>query len=270
MFEDHFGLERTPFTREIPVEALYRSQMHREALSRLRYVAHRRMFMALTGESGVGKSTTLRALKSELDAARFEVFYLGMTNPSVVGFFENLLAALRVEIPYRPNRARRLAADVLLERFRSQQRIPVLLLDEAQGFSMPLLEAIRGLMNYECDAFSPFSLVLAGSDEFRQRLWLRPLQSLAGRLQMRFHLHGLQPEETVHYVEHQLRTAGARSEIFTRPALERLHKATAGIPRHINHLATLALMTAAATNNRLVDEALVDALIETEWQGVPS
>lgn len=85
MFEDHFGLERTPFTREIPVEALYRSQMHREALSRLRYVAHRRMFMALTGESGVGKSTTLRALKSELDAARFEVIYLGMTNPSVVG-----------------------------------------------------------------------------------------------------------------------------------------------------------------------------------------
>lgn len=136
MFEDHFGLERTPFTREIPVEALFRSQMHREALSRLRYVAHRRMFMALTGESGVGKSTTLRALKSELDAARFEVFYLGMTNPSVVGFFENLLAALRVEIPYRPNRARRLAADILLDRFRSQQRIPVLLLDEADERKM--------------------------------------------------------------------------------------------------------------------------------------
>src|SRR5690625_696940 len=68
-------------------------------------VAENRMFMALTGASGVGKSTTLRALKDELDSARFDVIYIGMTNPSTVGFFEALLSALRVEIPYRPNRA---------------------------------------------------------------------------------------------------------------------------------------------------------------------
>src|SRR5690606_8219597 len=157
---------------------------------------------------------------------------------------ENLLAALRVEIPYRPNRARRLAADVLLERFRSQQRIPALLLDEAQGFSMPLLEAIRGLMNYECDAFSPFSHVLAGSDEFRQRLCLRPLRRLPGRPQMGLPLTVRRPEATFHCVAHRLRTAGARSELSTRPAVDRLHKGAAGIPRHVTRLATLALMTA--------------------------
>lgn len=270
MFESHFGLTRTPFVREIPVEALFRSAMHKEALARLRYVAEHRMFMALTGESGVGKSTTLRALKGELDAARFDVMYIGLTNPSVVGFFEALLVALRVDIPYRPNRARRLASEVLLERFRNHHRIPVLLVDEAQGFSTSLLEAIRGLMNYDCDAFSPFSLVLAGSEEFRQRLLLRPLQALAGRLQMRFHLRGLEPDETARYVEHQLTAAGAQGEVFTRSALQRLHEASAGIPRHINHLATLALMSAAGRNTRLVDESLIDALIETEWQGVAS
>lgn len=267
MFEQHFGLRRTPFVREIPVEVLYRSQAHKEALARLRYVAEHRMFMALTGESGVGKSTTLRALKHELDPARFEVIYLGLTNPSTVGFFEALLAALHVEIPYRPSRARRLASEVLLERFRNQRRTPVLLVDEVQGFSMPLLEAIRGLMNYDCDSFSPFALVLAGSEEFRLRLPMRGLQALAGRLQMRFHLTGLKPEETVRYVEHQLQAAGATGEIFTRPALQRLHEVSTGIPRHINHLATLALMAAAGVGTRLVDEELVRALIETEWQG---
>ena len=270
MFEQHFSFHRTPFVREVPVEALYRSQTHKEALARLRYVAENRMFMALTGASGVGKSTTLRALKHELDSARFEVIYIGLTNPSTVGFFEALLSALRVEIPYRPNRARQLASDVLLERFRSQKRIPVLLVDEVQGFSTPLLEAIRGLMNYDCDAFSPFALVLAASEEFRQRLHMRALQALAGRLQMRFHLGGLEPEETVRYVEHQLHAVGAAGEIFTRPALNRLHEVSGGIPRHINHLATLALMAAVGTGTRLVDDELIGALIETEWRGVAS
>src|SRR5690625_6550626 len=101
MFEEHFGFRRTPFVRETPAEALYRSRANNEALARLRYVAENRMFMALTGESGVGKSTTLRALKNDLDAARFEVIYIGLTNPSTVGFFEVLLAALRVEFSYR-------------------------------------------------------------------------------------------------------------------------------------------------------------------------
>lgn len=260
----------TPFVREIPVEALSHSQVHKEGQARLRYVAENRMFMALTVESAVGKSTTLRALKNELDVARFEIIYIGLTNPSTVGFFEALLTALRVEIPYRPSRARQLASEALLERFRSQKRIPVLLIDEVQGFSTSLLEAIRGLMNYECDAFSTFAVVLAGSDEFRQRLHMRALQALAGRLQMRFHLSGVQPKETVRYVEHQLQTAGANSEIFIRPVLNGLHEVSAGIPRHINHLATFALMGAVSTGTRLVDEELIGALIETEWQGVAS
>src|SRR5690554_7351669 len=84
MFEEHFGFRRTPFVRETPAEALYRSRAHKEALARLRYVAENRLFMALTGESGVGKSTTLRALKHELDVARFDVIYIGLTNPSTV------------------------------------------------------------------------------------------------------------------------------------------------------------------------------------------
>jgi len=78
------------------------------------------------------------------------------------------------------------------------------------------------------------------------------------------------PLRTVHYVEHQLRAVGAEREIFTRPALQRLHEVSGSIPRHINHLATLALMAAVGTETRLVDEELVRALIETEWQGVAS
>src|SRR5690625_6038922 len=82
MFEEHFGFRRTPFVRETPAEALYRSRAHKEALARLRYVAENRLFMALTGESGVGKSTTLRALKHELDVARFDVIYIGLDRKS--------------------------------------------------------------------------------------------------------------------------------------------------------------------------------------------
>ncbi|NLG69773.1 MAG: hypothetical protein GX496_09480 [Firmicutes bacterium] len=73
MFEAHFGLTATPFARDIPVEHLFVSQAHREALARLHYVAERRRVMVLRGEVGAGNSNALRRLKAELDATRYEV-----------------------------------------------------------------------------------------------------------------------------------------------------------------------------------------------------
>lgn len=264
MFESHFQLKQTPFTREISVQGLFLTKSHQEALSRLRYTAERRGVMLLCGDSGVGKSTVLRRFKHDLDPTHFEVLYFNQTGGTVRSFYADLLGQLRLEVPYQTVQARTRASAALLERYQTHRRIPVLLLDEAQEMPDTLLEHIRGLLNYECDAFSPFALALSGTRRLSRRLALQHHEALAGRIQLQFHLAGLTPDETVTYVTHQLELVGADRPIFTASALRKLHQASNGNPRAVNKLATLSLMSAAAKRLDLIDDDLVGQLLASE------
>ena len=44
MYESFFGMEHTPFVRDVPPEKLFESNAFRETLGRLAYVADRQMF----------------------------------------------------------------------------------------------------------------------------------------------------------------------------------------------------------------------------------
>ena len=55
MYESFFGMEHTPFVRDIPAEKLYESDAFRETLGRLCYVADRQMFAVVTADPGLWK-----------------------------------------------------------------------------------------------------------------------------------------------------------------------------------------------------------------------
>ena len=55
MFESFYGLQKTPFSRDIPTDQLYQSHLLEETLGRLEYTAQRQMFAVLTGDCGTGK-----------------------------------------------------------------------------------------------------------------------------------------------------------------------------------------------------------------------
>lgn len=261
----HFGLTRLPFARDVPVEALFRSAGGKEALARLVHAAEQRKVMLLTGEVGAGKSTWLRALGDRLDATSYETIYLADLALSPRSLYQQILAALRVEAPYALAKARQAVQETLLDRFR-HQKTTVLLVDEAQHASPAVLDALRNLLNYAFDSYSPFALILAGGPELARRLQLQTFEALAQRIELRCHLQPLRPEESAAYVRHQLETAGARSEIFTEEALRRLHQLSGGLPRRINQAASTCLLAAAAGERKLIDDGFVDQLAP-EFQG---
>lgn len=264
MYESYFGLKHVPFSREIPVQHLCLTRNHQEALSRLRYTAQRRQFMLLTGNPGVGKSTVLRKLKHDLDAASYEVLYLNQTGATVSSFYAELLTQLKIDPPFSRVKARALAAKALLDRCQIHRRTPVLLLDEAQEMPDDLLDALRGLLNYDCDAFSPFALVLAGTRKLSTRISLQRHEALAGRIHLPFHLEPFTQEETLAFVQHQLQVAGATRPIFTEQALKRLHQASNGNARQIGRIANLCLLSAASSKLELIDDELVSQVIASE------
>jgi type II secretory pathway predicted ATPase ExeA len=60
MFEAFYGMENTPFSRDIPTDKLYDSTMMQEILGTLKYAADKQLFAVLTGDCGTGKTTTIR------------------------------------------------------------------------------------------------------------------------------------------------------------------------------------------------------------------
>jgi general secretion pathway protein A len=264
MYEQFFKLTRTPFTRDIPVQQLFLTKSLREALSRLRYTAERRLVMMMTGDPGVGKSTILRCFKHELDPMRYETLYLNQTGATLRSFYEDILTQLRLEPPNYIAKIRTLTAKALLERYQNHHRTPVLLLDEAHEMPDELFISLKGLLNYDCDSFSPFALVLIGTRRLSGRLALQKHEALSGRIHMSFHLASFTQEETMAYVQHHLQTAGADRPIFSESALRKLHLSTGGNSREINKVTTMCLISAALKKMQLVDEDLVNQIIATE------
>src|SRR5690606_15899385 len=69
MFEMFYDLHRSPFSRDLPTNELYESEILEETLGRLEYAAQRQWFAVVTGDCGTGK-TTIRRFTDTLDAAK--------------------------------------------------------------------------------------------------------------------------------------------------------------------------------------------------------
>ena len=97
MYESFFGMEHTPFVRDVPPEKLFESNAFRETLGRLAYVADRQMFAVVTADSGCGKSTLIRQFYSELPKEDYIILYLSDSKLTPRWFYKGLLDQLGLE-----------------------------------------------------------------------------------------------------------------------------------------------------------------------------
>lgn len=124
MFEIFYGLERTPFPRDIPTDKLFHAPEHQEALARLNYLVRTRGFGVLTGAVGAGKSTTIRALHQSLDPARYRFLYVSRSVLAPRGFYRELARQLGLVPAHQGADAKQQAADALWAAYQ-QHKQPV-------------------------------------------------------------------------------------------------------------------------------------------------
>jgi len=256
MFESFYGLERTPFPRDIATGNLFAAPEHQEALARLQYLVRIRGFGMLTGAVGSGKSTTIRALHQSLDPARYRFLYVSRSELAPRSFYRELARQLGLAPAHQGADAKQQASEALWAADQ-QQKQPVVVVDEAHLLSATMLEEARFLTNFAMDSTSPMTVLLVGQPELRHRLALKSFDAIRQRLQLHYHLAGLAPEDSAAYVRHQLAVAGAARPIFSDEALRLLAQVTQGIPRSINNLATAALLGGYMEQKPILDEQSV-------------
>lgn len=131
MFEVFYGLDRTPFSRDIPTGELYTSVILEEILGRLEYAAKRQLFAVVSGDCGTGKTTTIRKFRDSLDASKYMVMYLSDSKLTPRHFYKGLLEQLGCEAKfYRGDAKRQLHREIELLRG-IHSLLPVVVVDEA-------------------------------------------------------------------------------------------------------------------------------------------
>jgi general secretion pathway protein A len=260
MYVRFFGLNEKPFAITPDPRYLYLSERHAEALAHLLYgINESGGFIQLTGEVGTGKTTVVRTLLSRVPHHADVAVIL---NPRVtpVEFLLTICEELGLGIADADRDSVKQMVDALNRRLLSAHadgRRIIVIVDEAQNLSAEVLEQVRLLTNLETPTQKLLQIILIGQPELRELLDRTELRQLAQRITGRYHLEPLSREETLGYVRHRLRVAGAAEDIFTPSALAEVHRLAAGIPRVINVTCDRALLGAYTQETRKVTSSLV-------------
>jgi type II secretory pathway predicted ATPase ExeA len=146
----------------------------------------------------------------------------------------------------------------LLDRYRAGETT-VLIVDEAQNLTYPVLEEIRLLTNLETSTEKLLQIVLSGQPELEEKLKLPELRQLRQRIMLRCKTGPLSKEQTHDYIAQRLRIAGAGGElIFSPKAVETIHLYSLGIPRVVNLLCEHSLINAYVEQQRPIGPNIVE------------
>jgi len=268
MYLQFFGLREAPFNPTPDPKFLFQSTRHREALAQLLYgVRERKGFIVLTGEIGTGKTTLLRTLLERLDS-HTAVAYVHNSALGIEGLLEYMLQDWGVKSTAGTHAQRLFELnEFLIDQHRAGSS-PVLVIDEAQNLTIPTLEAVRLLSNFETNSQKLMQILLVGQPELRDKLNTSELRQLKQRIGLRCHIGPLSPEEARLYIRHRLRIAGATDAgIFTDAAVQRIVEYSHGIPRVINIICDHCLLSGFADSKRRIDTGVVRETVQYLEEG---
>ncbi len=257
MYFKHFNLKARPFENTPDPAFFFLGAQYRDVLTAMIHsVVSRKSLMVVSGPIGSGKTTLGRTLTRFLPEKTQVVSVL---HPLTA--FGELLAfvAHGLGLDQLPE-SRLLLIEAVRHNLENLHRgggSLLLLIDEAQLLQDESLEEIRLLTNLETEKVKLVQIILLGQPELLHTLKRSELRQLRQRISTTKILEPLDGEQTINYIRHRLKVAGARLEIFDQDALRMIYELTGGIPRVINQLCDQSLLEAfAARQERVIVEAV--------------
>lgn len=253
----YWGLRGEPFADIPDPDVYYPFESHSWALSLLEYaIREHKAAGLLTGAYGAGKTTTIRVLLGNISSEDFATAVVDAPGSEGGALFGAILE--RAEESATGSNADdlcdRLEAHFADNKARGKHNIVVV--DEAQSLPAATLHReLRPLLDPQHGDHKLMTLLLVGQDELWQRVSQVP--RLADRFAVKCRLQELDRAQTVAYVGWRIERSGGDPAIFADEALRLIHEASKGIPRQINSLCELCLVTGCRRNATVVDASLV-------------
>lgn len=261
MYLEYWGFEKYPFENVPDPEFIYYSQGHEEALVRLVYAAKRNKGAALlTGEVGCGKTVLSKVFIQQLSETEYDIGL--MTNPALrpSDFLKEILYQLGLKFDTNSKADfLNLLNERMLENMK-EDKITLLIVDEAQLISKETFEEIRLLLNFQLNDRFLLTLILIGQPELRNII--RGIKQLDQRIAIRYHLNPLNFEETVKYIVFRLKKAGLKRSIFSQQAVDEVYNYSQGIPRKINNVCDMSLLIGFSSKIEAIDSKIIKSVVK--------
>lgn len=271
MYEQYWQLKEKPFQNTPDPRYLYLSAQHEDALMKLSYCITQNLGCGmLTGVFGCGKTLVGNALLNDL--GKDKVRFAFINSPSSFEPAELLRAAVRGLSPQPlPDKKSDLLADPLLEKLNAvlldnvrDGKENIVIVDETHTIGdIRLFEQMRQILNFQLENKFLLTLLLFGQPELKDKV--ENNKPLDQRVAMRCFLGPLNEDDADKYIRHRLKVAGrpeSAAPIFDKEALKHIFKYSAGIPRRINTLCDLVLMTAFAQKAEKAEPSLISSVIK--------
>jgi general secretion pathway protein A len=278
-YETFYGLKEKPFSLSSDFKFFYHSRSHAPAYDDLLAGIRRRESLnVLTGDIGTGKTTLCRAVLQNLDRKTFSAFV-----PDPFASRKDLLKVLLMDFGVvsvddltsgRLKDASRTELSYLLYEFLDTltplQAFAVVIIDEAQNLSVPLLEEIRILSDSD-GRERQLQVVLVGQLELRDKLRLPEMRQVDQRVSVHCRLEPLGPDGVAGFVAHRLQIAGGSPDRirFAPEAIEAIYAMSGGVPRLINRICDRALQQGHVRRVGTIDREVLEAAIPDPGQFSP-
>jgi general secretion pathway protein A len=228
----YFGLNEHPFMTSPDPRFLYFSSQVKEALAKCEFMARDRIGpIYMYGPIGSGKTSLVRRLQEKLSQdKRYHIKLLISPNLKSSNAFLRLILEtfdVKTERSYTASLAN-------FEKFLitpyQQNKIPVLLIDEAQYMNREGLKLIHYLLNFETNKTKLLQIVLVGQEELGTKII--HYKELASRM-FPIAMNAMSPDDLRDMIHFRLNVSGYRGELFedSDEAYKVLYTYTKGLPR---------------------------------------
>lgn len=260
MFDNFYGFSARPFQLTPDPAFYFESLTHRKALSYLGYgLAQGEGFIVITGEVGSGKSTLVAHLMATIDRQRLTAAQIVTSKLSGEELVHVAAQAFGLAVPGHDKAIALASIEGFLHAEARAGRRTLLVVDEAQNLSIPALEELRMLSNFQLGSQPLLQVLLLGQPEFRDMLQGHPgLEQLRQRVIAAHHLEAMEAAEVEPYILHRLKLVGwnGNPEFDSRVFAE-LHRAIGGMPRRINQIVNRLLILGAVEQRKRIDGVML-------------
>lgn len=254
------GLNKDPFSAEADADFYYENP---ELMQRLDMIQHligfSNQMIFVSGPHGIGKTAMLDRLEyyapDHWRICRIEANPM-LSTPTLL---MQLASGFGIEVHADSDEMFEAYSTALEEHISQLERAmhtPVVLIDNAHELPIDAFILLFGFMQHDSKAH--LKMALFCEPQIKTMLDSPQLRALSDNITHHLDIPELNESRTREYLEKRLHYAGLEDEFpFTPDSVRRIHRDSEGIPAKINHLAEQALLDEESQNFPVVDEVLM-------------
>ena len=254
-FLNYWGFDKLPFPKVCDPENTFINSRYDMALKRLTHLLYTREIGVVIGEAGNGKSTLMDILLSKISSTKYKIIHVSVPQNKPRELYRSISAAMGVNTSWFGADAIKVV-DLLTYSYIESNRPSVLIIDEAHILAPAALNELRLLTNAKVKNEPLITLMLFGQPSLSSTLKLPAMIPLAQRVGAWITLGFFNEEETINYLDWQVKTAGSEKEIFLPATKKAIFRRSQGNPRMINRLSWESLHQGCLDGVSVITEEL--------------